>query len=353
MNWLDKKLPQDFDSPLSYPIEYGISVQGKFTADNKRRPAINPITVVRGDLEDYGQVMTDSLGNFWATGLYFKDTAQIAVAAIDDKLKPFGSVELLQLNKPNVSPNLPKYSYAKESIREENKSLDVSGDYILLEEFVKEEVKERETLAERNYGYGEPTQQVGPEILEKETIGEILGRLGFNLGTLKFRNYTYLEKTGTPLLIIDGSSMPFMDPNEFVITVLGFEPSQLESIKVYSDNVSKSIFGMAGYAGVIMIETKKGFRSGPESDKKFNSEGFQIFPVPGFTSFSEFPKNPPSDQYLRKKPTIYWEPLGLSESGVLRIQVKIPYGVNVLDIRLEGRTLDGEPLFSLFQLELK
>ena len=100
-------------------------------------------------------------------------------------------------------------------------------------------------------------------------------------------------------------------------------------------------------------DSKKGFRAGPESDRKFNSEGFQIFPVPGFTSFSEFPKNPPSDQYLRKKPTIYWEPLGLSESGVLRIQVKIPYGVNVLDIRLEGRTLDGEPLFSLFQIELK
>ena len=351
MNWLDGKLPDDFDSPLSYPVEYGISVQGKFTADNKRRPAINPITVVRGDLEDFGQVMTDSLGNFWATGLYFKDTAQIAVAAMDDKLRPFGSVELLPLPRPRLSSILPKYSYTKEPIREENKTLDVSGDYILLEEFVKEEVKDRETMAERNYGYGEPTQQVSGDVLEKESIGEILGRLGFNMSTLKFRNYTYGERTGTPLLIIDGSSMPYMDPNEFRITVLGFEPSQLESIKVYSDNISKSIFGMAGYAGVIMIETKKGLRTGPESSSKFNSEGFQIFPVPGFTDFAEFPKNPTSDQYLRKKPTIYWEPEAISEAGLFRTQVKVPYGVKSINIRVEGRTVDGETFSKMLKVE--
>ena len=113
MNWLDKKLPEEFKSTLAFPIEYGISVQGKFTADNKRRPAINPITVVRGDLEDYGQVMTDSLGNFWATGLIFKDTAQIAIAAMDEKRRPYGSVALLPLNRPKVPLNHPRFSYTK------------------------------------------------------------------------------------------------------------------------------------------------------------------------------------------------------------------------------------------------
>jgi len=168
LNWLDKKLPANFSSSLNFPIEYGISVQGKFTPDNKRRPAINPITVVRGDLEDYGQVMTDSLGNFWATGLVFKDTAQVAIAALDSKMKAFGSVELKPFPKPDFAATFPKNSYILEPIRTEIPQLDKSGDYMLLEEFVKEE-KIPETQESSNDRYGTPTQQVSGEVLEKET----------------------------------------------------------------------------------------------------------------------------------------------------------------------------------------
>jgi hypothetical protein len=351
MNWLDKKLPEDFKSTLTFPIEYGISVQGKFTADNKRRPAINPITVIRGDLEDYGQVMTDSLGNFWATGLIFTDTAQIAVAALDSKRKPFGSVELQTFPKPVPVSFFPKYTYSLEPFRSEIPVLDKSGEYILLQEFVKEDDKLQETQASPMDRYGEPTQLVSGEELEKETMGQILGRLGFNLSSLKFRNYTYGETTGSPLLIIDGSSLPFMEPNEFRETLLGFEPSQLTSIKVYADNVGKSIFGMAGYAGVISIETKKGMKIGPDSEKKFNSEGFQVFQVPGFTEFAEFNKNPSSDQILKKKPTIYWEPQGVTTCGAFQTKVKVPYGVKAINVWVEGMTLDGQAFSKMIKVE--
>jgi len=351
MNWLDKKLPEDFKSTLAFPIEYGISVQGKFTADNKRRPAINPITVVRGDLEDYGQVLTDSLGNFWATGLVFKDTAQIAIAALDSKRKPFGSVELQTFPKPVLVSIFPKYAYSLEALRSEIPILDKSGEYILLQEFVKEDEKLQETQVSPMDRYGEPTQQVSGDALEKETMGQILGRLGFNLNTLKFRNYTYGETTGSPLLIIDGSSLPFMEPTEFRETLLGFEPSQLTSIKVYADNVGKSIFGMAGYAGVISIETKKGIKLGPDSAKKFNSGGFQVFPIPGFTEFAEFIKNPPSDQILKKKPTIYWEPQGVTTSGSFQTKVKVPYGVKAIQVWVEGITLDGQAFSKMIKVE--
>jgi hypothetical protein len=351
MNWLDKKLPDDFKSTLPFPIEYGISVQGKFTADNKRRPAINPITVIRGDLDDYGQVLTDSLGNFWATGLIFKDTAQIAIAALDSKRKPFGSVELQNSPKPVPISFFPKYAYHLEPFRSEIPMLDKSGEYILLQEFVKEDDKLQETQASPTDRYGEPTQQVSGEVLEKETMGQILGRLGFNLTSLKFRNYTYGETTGSPLLIIDGSSLPFMEPSEFREMLLGFEPSQLTAIKVYADNVGKSIFGMAGYAGVISIETKNGLKLGPDSNKKFNSEGFQVFPVPGFTDFPEFIKNPPSDQFLKKKPTIYWEPQGITTSGAFQTKVKVPYGVKAIQVWVEGMTLDGQAFSKMIKLE--
>ncbi len=350
LNWLDKKLPDDFNSPLNFPIEYGISVQGKFTPDNKRRPTINPITVVRGDLEDYGQVMTDSLGNFWATGLVFKDTAQIAIAALDSKMKAFGSVEMKLFPKPDFAATFPKNSYILEPIRTEIPLLDKSGDYILLEEFVKEE-NIPETQGSSSDRYGTPTQQVSGEALEKETMGQILGRLGFNLNSLKFRNYNYGEKTGTPLLILDGSAMPFMEANEFREILLGFEPSQLTSIKVYADNLGKSIFGMAGYAGVIEIDTKNGIRTGAETYSKFKSEGFQIFNIPGFTDFPAFDKNPPSDQFLKKKPTLYWEPAAQTSEGSYHTKVKVPYGVNSLRIRVEGMTVDGEAFYKVMKME--
>jgi hypothetical protein len=350
LNWLDIKLPDDFNAPLNFPIEYGISIQGKFTADNKRRPAINPITVVRGDLEDYGQVMTDSLGNFWATGLVFKDTAQIAVAALDSKMKAFGTVELQPFPKPDFAATFPMNSYILEPIRTEIPLLDKSSDYLLLEEFVKEE-KVLESQGGSDDRYGTPTQQVSGEALEKETMGQILGRLGFNLSSLKFRNYTYGEATGTPLLILDGSAMPFMEANEFRETLLGFEPSQLASIKVYADNLGKSVFGMAGYAGVIHIDTKNGFRTDPETDRKFKSEGFQIFDIPGFTDFPAFVKNPPSDQFLKKKPTLYWEPAAQTSDGSYHAKVKVPYGVKTIQIRVEGLTLDGEVFSKVMKME--
>jgi hypothetical protein len=352
-NWLDKPLSENFDSELPYMIEYGISVEGKFTPDKKRASLATVITLVRGDLEDFGQVNSDSSGRFWATGLQFLDTAQIAIAAIDAKLRPYGKVELIPFNSPLFKGSFPKASYRlKEFSRESESMMDLSGDFIQLEEFVKEEVKEKETMAERNYGYGEPNQEVGPSDLENKTMAEILGLLRFNLNTYKFRNYTFGEETGVPLLIIDGTSMPFMEKDAFRELLLSFEPSQLLSIKVYNDNISNVVFGLAGYAGVIMIETKKGFRTGPDSDRKFNSEGFQIFPVKGFSSFSEFPKNPPSDQYLKKKSTYYWDPDARSVDGVFKVQVKIPYGILRMGIRLEGKTIDGEVFYKKIDLSL-
>jgi hypothetical protein len=350
-NWLDEGLLETFQSSLSYPVEYGISLKGKFIPNNKRQSQVQPITIVRGDLEDYGQVMTDSSGYFWATGLNYQDTAQIAVAAVNEKLRPFGSVELESLSKPDFGIDLPKLTYRKVPISSTDYFLDTSGDYILLEEFVKEEVRVKETMAERNYGYGTPTLEVGSKELENLPWSQIFGLLRFNPGTAKFGNYNFGEKVSGPLLIIDGASRPFLSGGEVVDIISSFEPSQLLSVKVYSDNISKAVFGMAGYAGVIMIETKKGFRTKPEIETKFNSEGFDFFSIPGFTSFPEFPKTPPSDRYLTKKPTIYWDPLAETQDRVYQVQVKVPYGINRFRIKVEGRSLDGEVIYKVMELE--
>ncbi|TDQ18729.1 carboxypeptidase-like protein [Algoriphagus boseongensis] len=352
MNWLDEDLPETFDSELAFPIEYGISVEGVYVPTRKRDPLATGITIVRDDLEDYGLVASDSSGYFWATGLNFRDSAQIAIAALDEKLRPLGKVELIPFTPPGYRGSFPRLNYQTVPIPTQAEPLlDTSGDYILLEEFVKEENRERETMADRNYGYGDPNQEVGEKDLETKTWAEILGLLRFNMSTLKFRNFTYGERTGSPLLIIDGVSMPFLEPEDFRARVLGYEPSQLKSIKVYNDNISNVVFGMAGYSGVLMIETKNGFRTGPDSDRKFNSEGFQIFPVRGYSSFPEFPKNPPADSYLKMKPTIYWDPLAKTENGVYKVKIKLPYGLKGMNLKVEGTTEDGEAIYQIILIE--
>ncbi|PZV83868.1 carboxypeptidase-like protein [Algoriphagus aquaeductus] len=348
LNWFDKTLPKDFSSEWSRQIEYGISVQGEFIPANRRQSFSQRITVVRGDLEDFGQVKSDSSGRFWATGLYYSGTAQIAIAAVNEKSQPFGTVNWIPMSKPSPPTLIPTLEYDLISRPTESQFLDTSGDYILLEEFVKEVSKEN--LSDR-YGYSEPDRVMDENSIKlSTTLCDVLQRMGFNCRSQRFGNYTYGERTGSPLLIIDGFKYPFLEGGEFKEMLDSFVPQELESVGVYT--YGNMVFGMAGYAGVIVLKTKRGQKFTVDSDRKFNSDGFGIFPVPGFTDFAPFLKNPPSDQYLRRKPTIYWEPVAETSNGQFQSKVKVPYGTKSIHIRVEGRSDDGEAFSKLIKIEL-
>jgi hypothetical protein len=346
LTWLDSSLPEDFDFFAKFPIEYGISLQGIFIKDKKRQDLEQNISIVRGDLEDYGTVKSDTTGSFWATGLYFQDTASIHISALDEKGRAFGTIELIPNTSLTISSSLPDLVYDVVPFTKNDLILDVAEDFVLLEEFVLEESKEIETMAERNYGYGTPTFEVRQDEMEKLTWQMILGKY-FN----SFKNLNMGESTSGVLAIIDGQSFPYQDGVELI--TLNYEPFDLESIKIYSDPFSRAIFGMAGYAGVIMIETRKGSRSGPQFDSKFDPTGFQTFQVRGFSSFLEFPKNPPDNRYLSKKPTIFWEPKGKTVQGSFKTRVKIPYGVESLRIKIDGISEDGEAFSKVQIIEIQ
>lgn len=339
-DWFDQELPKAFQSDLNYHVEYGISIQGKFIPDNKRQSVITPITIVQGDLEDFGQVLPDSLGNFWATGLSFSDTTQLAIAAVNNNLRPFGEVQLIPIEKPKFLSSFPKLNYQKIPEPSDEYYLDLSGDFILMQEFIKEDSRTIESMSNRNYGYGMPDREVNEEQLatmSSDAINQMLDIRGDRIG-----RYNTGQATGPPLLIVDGAQLPF--------EVLGtYFLSELKSIKVYTFNAP--IFGMAGYAGVILVDTKQGSRTTSKDDKKFNSEGFQFFSIPGFTTFPEFPKIPPSDRYLTKKPTIYWDPLAETADGIFEVKVKVPYGIDRFRIKVQGRSLDGEVIFEVFEIK--
>lgn len=348
LNWFDKTLPKDFSSEWSRQIEYGISVQGEFIPANRRQSFSQRITVVRGDLEDFGQVKSDSSGRFWATGLYYSGTAQIAIAAVNEKSRSFGTVKWIPMAKPSPPTFIPILEYDLISRPTESQFLDTSGDYILLEEFVKEVSKVN--LSDW-YGYSEPDRVMNEDRMKLSvSLSDVLQRMGFNSRTQRFGNYTYGERTGSPLLIIDGFKYPFLEGGEFKDMIDSFVPQDLESVGVYT--YGNMVFGMAGYAGVIVLKTKRGQKWTIDSDRKFNSDDFQIFPVPGFTEFAPFLKNPPSYQYLRRKPTIYWEPVAETSNGQFQSKVKVPYGTKSIHIRVEGRSDDGEAFSKMIKIEL-
>lgn len=349
MNWLDEKTNPPAYQTSDFPIEYGISVEGKFERDKRNQPFLNPITVVRGDLEDYGIVQTDSSGYFRATGLSFTDSATIALAALDKNQKSYGSVSLISREKPVFRGSFPKYPY--EAISKETKELkfDLSGDYILLEEFVKED-EAIETMAKKNYGYGTPDRQMNADQLATISPDALAGYFGFKRGGKSIGNFNFGLKASYPLLIIDGASYPYLDSATFDMMISSFVPAELESIAVYTYNATT--FGLAGFGGVIMIETKKGARTPAGEKSNFNSEGFQLFRLRGFSPELTFKNSFDSDEAPVNKPTIYWNPTAntLENQGVFTFKVKTPAEVKTMNIWVEGTTEEGFPFAKMFKV---
>lgn|GEM_PF-721094 len=356
MEWLD-----EMQTPVNltlgdHQIEYGITIDGQFTRDKKRDPFVNPITIVRDDLADYGIVETDSSGYFRATGLNYVDTATISIAALDAKQKYYGSVSLHEKTKPVFKGSYPKINYETYLRADDELRLDISGDYVLMEEFLKEDEK-IETMEERNYGYGTPDREIGEDKLATISPEALAGYFGFKGGG-KIGNFNYGFNTSNPLLIIDGAQYPFLSDLEFgqmislyIPSAKNPNPTTLESIKVYTFN--SAVFGMAGVGGVIMITTKKGQRSEATEQTAFNSEGFQQFRIRGFSREIPFPTSYENDDPVELKPTLFWEANAESDSGVYSFKVKIPQAQRRMNLKVEGLTKDGLAFVKIFVIVVK
>lgn len=356
MDWLDEKQSPANLALGKHQIEYGITVEGQFTRDKKRDPYINPITLVRDDLADYGIVKTDSTGYFRATGLYFTDTATISVAALDAKQKHYGLVDLGVKTKPFFTGSYLKISYETYPRVNDELRFDITGDYILLEEFVKEDEK-IETMEERNYGYGTPDREIGEDRLATISPDALAGYLGLKGGG-KIGNYNYGFNTPNPLLIIDGAQYAYLNDFEFEQMLSLYLPSpknpnptRLESIKVYTFNAT--VFGMAGAGGAIMITTKKGKRIDPSKESAFDATEFQQFRIRGFSRDIPFPTKQEDDQAVELKATLFWNANAESKDGVYTFNVKIPQVLKRVNLRVEGLTKDGLAFEKTFEITVK
>ncbi len=300
-NWLlEPEMITPSDS-LEYPIEYGIAFSGQFL-NRKDRPEKANITIVQGKYDDYGVVETDSLGRFWANGLYFTDSAEIAIAAFDDKLRRYGSIILDEKSIPTLTGSFPEIDLQIENTQSKQREYileDMAG-FITLEEVIVEDEK-IEPLRERNYGYGNGDYSYTEKDLEKYlhlTLGEFLNR--FNVQS----NRNWGLKTGGKLYIVDGVKQ---DPESGGVDV---PLSEVASISIFTN--SSPVFGMAGFAGAVMITTKTGGRFVDDPEKKILEKNlFQLFTMGGFTKEQKFPDFENSTQnrsLIDYQPTVHWNP---------------------------------------------
>lgn len=352
LEWLDNEEREDQKLILNQQIEYGITVQGRFSSTRKRDPIINPITLVLDDLADYGLVYTDSSGYFRATGLNFSDSATISASALDSKKKPYGSIDLIQKSSPVHRGSFPKLSYQLAQAKVGNQTYDIIGEFIQMEEFVKEDEK-IERLQDSNYGYGEPDRQVTQEMLQNWPGSSLASIVGMQFGSGKLGNFNYGINAGNPLIIIDGSRYLYSEGESYIDVLDRYITDEITSLSIYTFNAP--VFGMAGFAGVIMFETIRGERFGPVNETKFDNTGFQSFRIRGYSPVSEFENSIAEDAPVQVRPTIYWDPKGkvTAENGVYSIKTLLSREVEKVNVVIEGITQDGLGFVKTFQIKVK
>ena len=349
-DWFDEEEITSASINPRYSIDYGISVEGRFTKSKRRQPDVNPITIVRGDLEDFGVVSTDTTGYFRATGMNFFEWDTVSIAAVDDKQKPYGSVELIPRVRPIFRGSSPKLDYSVFETSSNRTAYDDFGDFILLDEFVAEDEK-IETLADTYYGYGEPDVAISKGDLDMwpgMTLDQVIG-MKFGNGALG--NFNFGLNGGDPLLIIDGSRYVTDSTTQTAAEILQtYTTDEVKSIGVYT--LSAPVFGMGGFGGAILIETIRGDRFVADEDRNFNDYGFNKFIIRGYAEKTPFPNEPSLGQPLNKRQTLYWNPSAITSEGKYEFKVFLPTGVNEINLRIEGVTEDGIPFWWVEPIDL-
>jgi hypothetical protein len=339
-------------SDASYKIEYGVSLEGQYLTGKNQEKSV-PITVVVGEMEDFGLIRSDSLGHFYATGIHFYDSAEVAIAALNDKLKRKGSVELIRASHIKHNFEFDKTLIPLIELPIQNMWFDkYSGEKIIDLSEVQVEDQRILTTEENNYGYGKGDRSVSREFLDQypdQTAGGIIG-MATGGGVLKRQNWGL--STGEPLLLIDGVRYLPHGASTVSEQLDLLMSSDIESIEIYT--FSAGIFGSEAFAGAISIKTRKGSKIAARSLNEFNKSEFQLFKLKGFTKPIPFPASGGIGESVLPKPTLYWNPTAVTseEDGNYQFEIAVPSSTQVVYLKVEGVNRDGFPFRKVFEMDL-
>jgi hypothetical protein len=172
-------------------------------------------------------------------------------------------------------------------------------------------------------------------------------------GNGKLGNYNYGINAGNPLIIIDGSRYLYAEGETYILVLQRYITDEVTSLSIYTLNAP--VFGMAGFAGVIMFETKRGDRFGPTTLTNFDATKFQTFQIRGYSQVAEFENTLDEDAPVLVRPTIYWDPKGevTTANPTYSIKTIVAREVEKINLVIEGITQDGLGFVKTFQINLK
>ncbi|SFU07243.1 TonB-dependent outer membrane receptor, SusC/RagA subfamily, signature region [Algoriphagus locisalis] len=322
---------------IDYFIEQGLNVEGQVTdsGDTKKGLAGGKITALVGEGIEMVTSEFGPNGRFLFKDLNYLDSASLTITAEDNRLKNFVDVEL-DLPEP-VFSNIPgKYSASplwsadlaatyearfrmNQLINGQDKLMDLEG--VTVESTT---IKEEEEQVRKVYGAGdvtlEPDKIPGSvgfnnifELIQGRVSGVQVSLAGPNV-SITIRGVGTLGGASTePLFLLDNV------PTQ-ASTLFNVNPRDVESIDVFKDPASTSIFGVQGGNGVIAIYTKTG------AAREISVGGTLVSRVGGYAVPREFylPKydtKTVENAMADERATVYWNPLvTLDDNGETNLE---------------------------------
>jgi hypothetical protein len=347
--WIYGEFDPEVDTLQPNKIEYGISLEGNFSPARGKIKAV-PLTIVVGELEDFGIINSDSSGYFFTTAMHFYDSTEVAIAALDEKQRRKGSVELIRNRRTFYKFDFDTTPFILEEkpISAVWKDFLPDSDIIELDEV--QVADQRITSMEKNnYGYGKGDKTIGQDFLQRFPQMKVADIVEMNFsGGIMMRQNWGLE-TGGPLVMVDGMLLSEEQGREQLEILIA---SEVESIEVYT--YAAAVFGTRAAGGVISITTKKGSSTTPKSPYEFNKTEFQLFKLLGFSKPLDFPEIENSGNAIPPRPTLYWNPSASTgeEDGKFEFEIPLSDLTNRVLMKIEGINGDGLPFRKVFEINL-
>lgn len=352
-----KKITEEPLKPLNYHVENGIVLTGSVERSLVKKPASGSELKIITSAGDIVLVKSDSLGNFYADGFLYYDSARIVIQTDNEKGKQKDL--FLKVNPFNPSPVLMRtpsatpFVEALDLVQQVAESRRIASlykmdkDAILLQE-VKVASTRDEFAPIKIYGMADNTFKVtNMEMSYPNILMAMKGRIaGVNIGqgSVSIRGSAgagFGATSGLPLFVLDG--IPLSEDGGLSI-IQSIPTSDIDYVDVLKTAANTSAYGSRGANGVILVYTKRGGGIPPKP-----TLGIHNFSYPGFAKAREFYSpnynTPPQNASIPDiRTTLYWNPsIQLDDQGKAKVSFFTSDVLSDYEIVVEGISADGYP----------
>ncbi len=348
---------------FKFGAEFGVSFMARFLND-RGQPEKTNLNILQLRTSNMMVAQSDEQGIFWRTGLQFYDSAQFSFKSDKAKGRPYGRVELLRRETPEVDFKGSRLNIAVSKMEFAQRLIsdyEVPKGARLLQEVTVKGTRIDNDANDVSQGfkshYGTPDRVIkGEDVsMKPDLLYALVGKVpGLTIvpstGVVVFSRAigTSLSQSASPLVTVNDVPMDG-DAGEVLRSI---NPTTVERIAI--TRRTDVLYGSQGRNGVIAVYTKLGTTGFEDPEKEKN---FQVLSIPGYSRPRSF-KSPDYDdsQTDQSRPdyraTIYWNPWIITDSKTG--EVKVTFFSADLEGRYrvvaEGVTRTGEPVRQVYYL---